>query len=259
MQSEKNHYFKAIDEYRTKRYKRVIEEIDLYLNEHENNGIDAKGMFILAKSYNFLKKKKDSVKVYKVILKLDPKNSHARVELGKLYASQGKEESSKTMYEYIIDRIGDERYEEENRIVHITKHLKDNKGKKKHGVFTVDPLQLLENIKEKMNEENKRIGYMADIYLIEQENCGYEGGTEGDGHILNYVTIITLPYSKRLITMFPSDNIFKLEKDFKSDGDEKKSKNPFNDRYKANIDIVEAKKEALKGAKRKESLTDKSK
>lgn len=64
-----------------------------------------------------------------------------------------------------------------------------------------------------INNDSKKVGiiyvfcYMCDIYCTYVQNCGYEGGRDGDGHVLNYVTIVTLPNSNRLITMFPSDEI----------------------------------------------------
>ena len=48
---------------------------------------------------------------------------------------------------------------------------------------------------------------MCDIYCIKVPGCGYEGGSDGDGHTLDYVTLITLPNTEKLVTMFPSDEI----------------------------------------------------
>ena len=348
MKYTKSHYNIAMDEYRQSNYRNVIKELNIYLRENKKNGIDAKGLFVFAKAYDKLKMKEESIKIYKIILKLDPNNVHARLELGKLYASQGKDkeaeklfqecmqldsnnvharlelgklyasqgkdkeaeklfqecmqldsnnvharlelgklyasqgkdkeaeklfqecmqldsnnvharlelgklyasqgkdkeaeklfqecmqldsnnvharlelgklyadqgktELSKEMYNYIIDSLGKEAFDETNRVKHIMKHMKDDKTKKKHGVFLVNPVQLLEEIKKQMKQENKRIGYMSDVYLVELKGCGYEGGYEGDGHALDYVTLITLPDSDIPITMFPSDNVFELNK-----------------------------------------------
>ena len=140
---------------------------------------------------------------------------HARLILGKIYAEQGKTELSQSMYDYIMERISSESFDERSRVLHIYKHMKDNKEKNQHGVFIKDPLKLLEDVEKQMNEENKKNGYMCDIYLIEAEECGYAGGKTGDGHKLNYITVITLPNSKTLIAMFPSDNVFEMEQDNK--------------------------------------------
>ena len=86
----------------------------------------------------------------------------------------------------------------------------DDKIKPIHGVFTKDCLEIMDTLIK--NKGDKHIGYMCDIYCVNVPECGYEGGKNGDGHILDYVTFITLPNSNKLITMFPSDNIIK-EKD----------------------------------------------
>jgi len=54
----------------------------------------------------------------------------------------------------------------------------------------------------------KNSGLMVDVYFIKVENCGYEGGLKGDGHQLDYLTVITLPQKIDIITVFPSDGIF---------------------------------------------------
>ena len=53
---------------------------------------------------------------------------------------------------------------------------------------------------------------MADIYCARVENCGYEGGMQGDGHQLDYITIVTLPFKTDIVTMFPSDKMI-IEKE----------------------------------------------
>lgn len=99
----KSNYYRAMDEYKSKRYKGVIEKINLYLQEDKRNGIDAKGLFVLAKSYNILKMKKESMKIFDIVLRLDPKNVHARLELGKLYASQGKEAEAEELFKEYME------------------------------------------------------------------------------------------------------------------------------------------------------------
>lgn len=131
-----------------------------------------------------------------------------------------KKEESLKMYEYILDKYGVDEYEEENRTMHILKHMKDDKTKENHGIFNQNPLEIFKKVQEQMSDKNKSYGYLSDIYLIKFENCGYAGGRMGDGHTLNYVTIITYPDSKKLITMFPSDNIFELEKNMNSNNEE---------------------------------------
>lgn len=281
MEKQKSKYFTAQAAYKLKQYRKAISDINEYLRQDGKNGIDARELFILAKSYSFVGNINDSIKIYKIIIELNPSNVHARIELGKiyvkqrkeaeaerlftkvieldaknvharlelgrlyvkqgkeaeaeqlfkeymdiepnnvharmelgkLYAEQGKTELSSEMYNYIIDTLDDETFNQDNRTRHIIKHMKDNKTKANHGVFTINPLEILEYIKGEMNENNKKIGYMSDVYVIKVEGCGYAGGQAGNGHTLDYITVITLPNSYDLITMFPSDNIFEIEKD----------------------------------------------
>lgn len=76
------------------------------------------------------------------------------------------------------------------------KILKQGKRKEAEEIF----LELL--------SENRRNKYVLfQIYCINIPGCGYEGGRKGDGHVLDYVTFITLPNSSNIITMFPSDEV----------------------------------------------------
>ena len=59
MKHTKSHYFIAMDEYKQKNYRKVIEELNLYLSENKKNGIDAKGLFVFAQAYKALKMKKE--------------------------------------------------------------------------------------------------------------------------------------------------------------------------------------------------------
>ena len=175
----------------------------------------------LGKLYAGQGKTQEAEKIFQECMKIDPNDVYSRLELGKLYAEQGKTDLSKNMYQYILDAIGDHAFYIENRIKHIMKHMENDTMKDFHGVFVKDPVKLLEEIKEKMTDENKKIGYMSDIYVIESKECGYQGGRKGDGHSLDYVTVITLPFSPdKIITMFPSDNIFALCKEEKDNSDD---------------------------------------
>ena len=170
----------------------------------------------LGKLYAKQEKEKEAEKLLKECIELDSKNVHARMELGKLYAEQGKDKDSANMYDYIIQNLGYDIGDESVRINHIMKHMKDDKNKKIHGVLNMNPKDLLDKLD--FDKVEKQIGYMSDIYCFHIENCGYEGGSEGDGHTLNYLTVITLPNDRsKLITMFPSDEVRIKEKDKNKD------------------------------------------
>lgn len=147
----------------------------------------------------------EAEQLFKKCIELKPTGLRARKELGRLYALQGKMQESKEMYDYVISKIRKEVYNQTDRKKHVMKHLQDDKSKDVHGVFNKNPLEILENIN--WNNAKKYVGNMADVYCIRVENCGYEGGSKGDGHQLDYMTIMTLPNSKDIITVFPSDKL----------------------------------------------------
>ena len=181
--------------------------------------LDSKNVYArleLGKLYAKQGKEKEAEKLYKECMEIDHKDVHARLELGKLYAEQGKDKESAKMYDYIIQNLGYDIQDEQARINHIMKHMKDDKNKKIHGVLNMNAKDVLDKLD--FNKVEKQIVYMADIYCFHIENCGYEGGSEGDGHKLNYLTVITLPNDRsKLITMFPSDEVTIKEKDKNKD------------------------------------------
>jgi len=160
----------------------------------------------LGRLYRSQRKEKEAEKEFKKYIEIDKdKTPHARLELGRLYSIQGKEKEAEYMYNYILSNLDYDITDTESRIKHIQKHMKNDTTKDLHGVFTMDALEILDTAIK--NKGEKQIGYMCDIYCINVPNCGYEGGKNGDGHILNYVTFITLPNSNDMLTMFPSDEI----------------------------------------------------
>ena len=185
----------------------------------ERMELEPKGVYArleLGKLYASQGKEKEAEKIFKECLQLNPEDMHSRMELGKMYAVQGKDEESAKMYDYIIQNLGYDIQDEQARINHIMKHMKDDKNKKIHGVLNINPKDVLDKLD--FNKVEKQIGYMTDIYCFHIENCGYEGGSEGDGHTLNYLTVITLPNDRsKLITMFPSDEVRIKEKDKNKD------------------------------------------
>jgi len=138
-------------------------------------------------------------------LELNPNNVYARMDLAKIYANKNLDEEARVMYDYIYDNLEIEEYSDEEREKHVKKHWGDDLTKNKHGVFTMS----FEEIRSKIDfsQMQKQSMRMADIYCAKVENCGYEGGAQGDGHRLDYITIVTLPFKTDIITMFPSDKM----------------------------------------------------
>ena len=158
-------------------------------------------------------KKDEAKKLFKEIIKFDPTILSARFELGKLLVDKGKSELNRSMYQYLLDEIGTDQFDQNNRIDRLMQHTKDDLSKEHHGVFAqdVDLTQILELVKAYMVDENKRKGYLTDVYVINVPECGYQGGRKGDKHTLDYITVVsTIEDPTKFITLFPSDNILEL-------------------------------------------------
>lgn len=142
----------------------------------------------------------------------------ARVMFGiyrqKVYCELHKDKELGKIYQEILDNV-ESAYSEENRMTHIQKHAQNDTTKKIHGVFTIDINEVMDRVKKAKKEKQKGNG--CDIYCIKIEGCGYEGGSQGDGHVLDYVTLITFPDEEKPITLFPSDKIELREKTLNSD------------------------------------------
>jgi len=143
-------------------------------------------------------------------LEINPNNVYARMDLAKIYAEKNLDEKARAMYDYIYENLEIEEYTDEEREKHVKKHWGDDLTKNKHGVFTMS----FEEIRSKIDfsQMQKQSIRMADIYCARVENCGYEGGMQGDGHQLDYITIVTLPFKTDIVTMFPSDKMI-IEKE----------------------------------------------
>ncbi len=112
-------------------------------------------------------------------------------------------------YSYTIDQIIN--YDEIDAIEHIIdRHINSKYNGKSIFNNNIDIYKLFKNIKENLNEENRKAELdFQDIYIIKYENVGINGE--------NYLKVITLPDSKEIITMYPirtKNNIY-LKEDVK--------------------------------------------
>ena len=109
----KSRYFVAQDFYKIARtkenYANVKRTIYKYLAEG-NMGIDAREIFILAKVELTLGNKVEAEKLFKTIIKLNPKDVRTKLELGKLYVSQGKEAEAETLFKECMNINPDDAY-----------------------------------------------------------------------------------------------------------------------------------------------------
>ena len=122
----------------------------------------------------------------------------------RIYTALYKDKQEAKIYQEILDDL-EPLYSEEARLKHIQKHTQNDLTKKIHGVFTMDLGEVLDRVKTA--DKIKQKGNGCDLYCIQMDGCGYEGGSQGDGHILNYVTLLTLPDIQKPVTLFPSDKI----------------------------------------------------
>ena len=186
--------------------KEAEEEFNKYIKVDKD--ITPHGHFELGKLYKEQGKIKEAEEEFKKVIEIDKDMSaHGHLELGMLYSQQQNDKKAEEMYKRLLKNIGQDKFNLKNRYIHIRKHFSDDLSKEIHGVFRVDYLPLLNNLKELMSNGKYHLyrGYNADIFIMKMENCGYSGGKKGDKHILNYITIIMFPYSDNILTLYPSD------------------------------------------------------
>ena len=87
-------------------------------------------------------------------------------------------------------------------IEHIEKHKYEDKSKKFHTIFSsdIDIYELYNYALENINKDNLIIKQFMDVYLLKYENAGYY-----KDKTYNYIKVVTLPNTKEIITIYPSD------------------------------------------------------
>lgn len=93
-------------------------------------------------------------------------------------------------------------YNYERVIEHIKKHKEEDNNKINHTIFNpnIDIENLYNYVLDNLNEDNFIINSFNDVYILEYPNIGSDGEK-----ILNYLKVITLPNSKKIVTMYPFD------------------------------------------------------
>lgn len=100
----------------------------------------------------------------------------------------------------------------ETRVDHINKHGVDNHGRDTHTVFSNDPIATTnEAWASKGNVSPIDDGMGGEIYNIPYKNAGYEGGANGSGATLDYVTIVVEKGTNNIITAFPSSGSYGIK------------------------------------------------
>ena len=92
-------------------------------------------------------------------------------------------------------------YDENKALEHIKLHLDENEQKRKHSVFNndIDLAELLHIVQEKIKNLNPREYIGVDKYIVD---CGMCVASFNSGDT-QYATVITLPNSKNILTMYP--------------------------------------------------------
>lgn len=97
-------------------------------------------------------------------------------------------------------------YNYETVIEHINKHKEPDETKLNHTIFNenIDIEELYEYALDQIKEENYKDNSFNDAYVFEYKGAGYSKTKE-----LDYVKVVTLPNSNKIITMYPYDCIKK--------------------------------------------------
>lgn len=95
-------------------------------------------------------------------------------------------------------------YSKEEAIEHIKKHKEEQKDKIIHSVFSpdIDVEELFDYASNHIGDDNFKYNNLMDVYLLEYPNVGID-----KGHNINYLTVVTLPNSKDIITMYPYKSV----------------------------------------------------
>ncbi len=184
-----------------KKMYRISEKLNKYYNIKSD---EYKVLECMARAYFSLEKYDKALNVFEGKTDNYITNTIGRLYKQRIYSVLYKDKEQAKIYQEILDNL-EPLYSEEARLKHIQKHTQNDLTKKIHGVFTIDLGEVLDRVKTA--EKIKQKGNGCDLYCIQMDGCGYEGGSQGDGHILNYVTLLTLPDIPKPVTLFPSDKI----------------------------------------------------
>jgi len=115
-------------------------------------------------------------------------------------------------------------------IEHINKHKEPDETKISHTIFNenIDTYELYNYALDQINEENYLNNSFNDAYVFKYEGVGYSNTKE-----LNYVKVVTIPNTKKIITMYPYDYIVNLKTKEKDKTKIKKTSriDKFNQKY----------------------------
>ena len=129
---------------------------------------------------------------------------------------------------YIENLLNDYNYQ--GVIKHINKHKEMDETKINHTIFNenIDLEELYKYVILNINDDNFTSNNFNDVYTIEYKNIGYSKTKE-----LHYIRVVTIPNSKKIVTMYPYDNkmLYKNKKIEKNKIKTKSRIDKFNQKY----------------------------
>lgn len=208
--SEAKNYYTMLEEiYRSNSFfdksidklKKII-FLEIHLENYENAHILLKQ---LLETINIIVLNNKRFKINLNKLKLDSAdlmhlNQYLKYKLGIL----SFENISKDNY-FLLQSIN---YSKEKAIQHISRHLDENDRKRKHSTFkkNIDIELLYNEISLLIREKSPYAFSLVDKYCVLcRENIGFSEGVE-----TNKINVITIPNTKKIITMYPINSNFEI-------------------------------------------------
>lgn len=121
-------------------------------------------------------------------------------------------------------------YDKKIALEHISEHKIKNKKKLTHSLFyeNIDINELYDYVSNEIRNQDFIKLEFADIYFVKYKNVGY---IEND--ICNYIKVICIPNTKKIISMYPINNVYKFVEEEKTDNKVKVNSriDKFNKKY----------------------------
>ncbi len=194
-------YYKAILLYDLKRYDEALKEVEILLQLGPDN-LFAKNL--LGKIYYLTNKQDQALAIFEEIIKIDSKSKAnlATQNIGYFFHELGLQDLAYQYYSKVrkFNKYFNLTKEEVN--IHLKEHFHVPKNPIMHSLFNTEVnLELLEYL----IKEEKRVAIkpMYDVYQIKCPNIGKLYITENDIQNEDYLTILTAPFTKKILLAYP--------------------------------------------------------
>ena len=160
----------------------IFKEICIYIKQNKYN--DAWEKYEELKKYDYTKKFENEYGLIEIYL---GKKLHKKINVKK------ERYVEKQMLNYSYNRA----------IKHIEKHLEDDTKKDNHTKFNdnIDIKKMYSYAVANLSEEAYSSNNICDSYILKYEGVGVD-----ESGVLDYIKVITLPNSKKIITIYPFNN-----------------------------------------------------